>query len=218
MNEHKAENLEKELCPEPLASARREGEVEGKALSQESALALLRRVGALLEGHFLLTSGRHSGHFILCSLLFQYPSATQEVACELARHFRGKEIETVLGPAMGGLILAYETARALDVRAVYTEKGDRGMVLRRGFSLSPGEKVLVVEDVITTGGSVRAVLDLCGRAGATIEGIGVVVDRSAGRQRFPVPLKSLVSLDFPSYPPEECPYCSAGLPLTKPKA
>lgn len=187
-------------------------------LTSEQVLTVLRETGGMMEGHFRLTSGRHAGAFIQCSQLFQYPEPTERVARALAARFRTAGIATVIGPAMGGVILSYEVARALGIRAVYTEKTGDGMALRRGFQLRQGERVLVVEDVITTGGSVHAVIETVAASGAVVAGVGVIVDRSAGKVDFGVPTAALVSVEFPSYAPARCPLCEQKLPLVLPKA
>lgn len=190
--------------------------VEGR-LSEEEVLQIFRRTGVLLEGHFRLTSGRHSGRYLQCAQVLQYPEYANALCREIARHHMGQKVEAVIGPALGGVIIAYEVARALGARALFAEREGGVMTLRRGFTLNPGERVLVVEDVITTGGSVREVLDIVITAGATPAGVGVLVDRSAGTVDFGLPLKALVSLNVESYPPEDCPICREGrLPLVKP--
>lgn len=189
----------------------------------EDLLALLRETGVYREGHFLLTSGRHSPAFFLFSQVFQHPRHAEALGRELAAFFAGDRVETVIGPAMGGVILAHEVARALGVRALYAEKEGGAMVLKRGFSLAPGERVLLVEDAVTTGGSVTRVLDLVRQVGAVPVGVGAVVDRSAGGPAeggpaFGVPFRCLGRISVPSYDPGGCPLCREGAPLTRPKA
>lgn len=178
---------------------------------------LLKDTGAILDGHFLLTSGRHSGRFLQCSRLLQYPDQTEAVCKLMAEPFVGKKIDTVIGPAMGGIILSYEVARQLGVRAVFTEQFEGQIVLRRGFSIDRDEKVLVVEDAVTTGGSVKKVLDILRRAEAHIAGISVIVDRSDLIPDFGVPMKALLKMEIESYAPEDCPLCKASVPLQRPK-
>ncbi|HLS88901.1 MAG TPA: orotate phosphoribosyltransferase [Sphingobacteriaceae bacterium] len=185
----------------------------------------LNRSGAMQEGHFRLTSGRHSDRFFLLSLLFQHPALAGEAAGLLADLLRPYGAATVIGPAMGGVILAYETARHLGLRAMYTEKtppGDAGagpaMALRRGFRLEPGEKVVMVEDVLTTGGSLRAAIEAVRAAGGDIVAAGVLIDRSGGTAALDVPLLSVWSTTVADWAPEECPLCRQGIPLTLPKA
>lgn len=185
----------------------------------------LNRSGAMQEGHFRLTSGRHSDRFFLLSQLFQFPDLAGEAAGLLARLLQPYGGKVVIGPAMGGVILAYETARHLEVRAMYTEKQPPGqdgsgpaMALRRGFRLEPGEKVVMVEDVLTTGGSLRAAMDAVRGAGGHIAAAGVLIDRSGGTASLDVPLLSVWSTPVSDWAPEECPLCRQGIPLTLPKA
>jgi orotate phosphoribosyltransferase len=189
-------------------------------MAEAELLEELRRVGALREGHFLLTSGQHSPVFLLLARVFEHPELGGEIGRRLAGLFRDEGVEAVVGPAMGGVILAYEVARHLPgTRALFAEKTpDGGMGLRRGFQIGEGERVLVVEDVLTTGGSVRKVLDhLAGRA--ELVGVGTVVDRSGGKTTFgTIPLRSLLRLDLPQYLPEGCPECRRQMPLERPKA
>lgn len=183
---------------------------------KEELLDIFRQSGALLEGHFLLTSGRHSGRYMQCAQVLQYPHLAARLAEELARSFRELGVETVIGPAMGGILVAHEVARALGVRALFTERENGVMRLRRGFSLAPGEKVLVVEDVITTGGSVREVIAEVREKGAQPLGVGVLVDRSGGKVDFGLPLTAALELEIETYPAEDCPLCRKGSPCVKP--
>ncbi len=185
---------------------------------EEEILGLLRSAGVYLEGHFRLTSGRHSPAFFLFSQAFQDPRVAERLGQAVAALFAGEGVEAVAGPALGGIILAHEVARALGVRSLYAEKVEGGMAFRRGFRLRPGERVLVVEDAVTTGGSVRRVLDLVRAAGAVPVGVGAVVDRSGGGADFgAVPFRALARVDVPSYDPDGCPLCRAGIPLVAPK-
>lgn len=187
-------------------------------MSAEEIRNLIKRAGALKEGHFLLTSGRHSPRFYLLSLLFQDPRRAARVGRALAVLFSREEPQAVVGPAMGGVILAHEVARALGARSLFAEKDEaRGFVLRRGFRLSEGEKVLVVEDVVTTGGSTREVVELVREARGEVVGVGAVVDRSGGRASFDVPFRALLREEIPDYLPSVCPLCARGLPLVSPK-
>lgn len=181
-------------------------------------LELLRRTGVYREGHYLLTSGRHSPAFFLFSQLFQHPREAERTGAAVAALFADEAVDVVVGPAVGGIILAHEVARALGVRSMFAEKADGGMAFRRGFTLRPGERVLLVEDAVTTGGSVLKVLDQVRAAEAAPVGVGAVVDRSGGRAAFGVPFRALVSVDVPSYEPDACPLCGAGIPLERPKA
>ena len=185
-------------------------------LCRDDLLQIFRETGVLHEGHFLLTSGRHSSQYLQCAQVLKHP----EIAAKLCRELTGilgeKELDLCIGPAAGGIIVAYEMARSLGVPALFTEREGGEMALRRGFKVEPGEKVLVVEDVITTGGSVREVMEVVRRAGGLVTEVAVLVDRSGGRVTFDVPLRSLLSLAVESYPPQECPLCRQGLPLVKP--
>lgn len=186
-------------------------------MTEEEVLELLRRTGVLMEGHFRLTSGRHSPTFLQCSQVLQYPHYAELLCAQLAAPFAGSGVQAVIGPALGGIILAYETARALGVRAIFAEREEGQMRLRRGFAISPGERFLVVEDAVTTGGSVNEVLELLAQARARAVGVAMLVDRSGGRVGFGIPQAALVTLDVPSYSPAECPLCRAGIPLSYPK-
>lgn len=185
-------------------------------MTTEEILAVFRETGVMLEGHFLLTSGRHSDRYMQCARLFEHPRHSELLCAELARRFDGERIDLVIGPALGGIIMSYEVSRALNARNIFAERQEGVMTIRRGFAVRPGERVLVVEDVVTTGGSVREVLALLEAEKADIVGVGVIVDRSAGKVDFGHRLESLVSMEVTSYPPEECPICKTGLPLVKP--
>jgi orotate phosphoribosyltransferase len=185
-------------------------------MTQTEIMDILKKTGVLMEGHFRLTSGRHSGRYLQCAQVLQYPKYSEIIGKEIASRFKDADIDTVIGPALGGVIIAYEVARALGVKSLFTEREDGKMKMRRGFCINEGEKVLVVEDVITTGGSVNEVMEILVQEGAQVVGVGVIVDRSAGKVNFGVPTESLVSLDIESYSPAECPLCQQGLPLVKP--
>jgi len=187
------------------------------ALHDEPILKIFREAGALLEGHFLLSSGLHSPKYLQCALVLEDPARAERLCRQLARAFSDDRIECVIGPALGGIIVAYELARALGARSLFTERQDGKMTLRRGFAVRPGERVLLAEDVVTTGGSLREVQDLVLAAGAKVVAVAALVDRTSGRDPgFGVPLVSLVKVDVPTYPPESCPLCEAGLPVVKP--
>lgn len=186
-------------------------------LSQEEILEIFKETGALLQGHFLLTSGKHSARYMQCAQVLQYPRKAAVLGKELADKFAGTEIETVIGPAMGGIIVAHEVGRTLGVKAIFTERQNGEMALRRGFKLEPGEKVLVVEDVITTGGSVKEVIQIVKDAGAVPVGVGVLVDRSGGKADFNgIMLNSLIQLNIEAFEQEDCPLCRQGIPWEKP--
>ena len=184
-------------------------------MNGEEMKKLLQETGALLEGHFLLTSGRHSGNYIEKFRLLELPWATEKVGVGLAEAFKDSGVEVVVGPMTGGILLAHETAKHLSTRAIFTERENGKMVFRRGFEIKPGEKVLIVEDIVTTGGSVREVMDAVHEQGGDIVGVGLMVDRSGGKANFGVPTKSLLVLDIPSYTVEECPFCNENIPMTE---
>ena len=175
-----------------------------------------RRVGGLLEGHFRLTSGLHSAGYLQCALVLQHPREAEACGAALAEQLRGLGAQVVLSPALGGIVIGQEVARALGVRAVFAERQDGRLVLRRGFTLEPGEKVLVVEDVVTTGGSTRETIDVARAAGAVVVGGAAIIDRSGGQQRLDVPFHALAEVSLPTYEPESCPLCLAGQPMVKP--
>jgi orotate phosphoribosyltransferase len=185
-------------------------------MEKEKILEIFRNTEVMLEGHFLLTSGRHSDKYMQCAKLFQYPDISELFCKELAEKFNGKKIDLVAGPAIGGIIIAYETARQFKVKNVFSERENGVMVFRRGFEIPRGANVLVVEDVVTTGGSVREVIQLIADAGATVAGIGCIVDRSNGKVDFGCEFKAVLSMEVVSYEPEQCPICATGKPLIKP--
>lgn len=187
----------------------------------EEAEALLRRTGALLDGHFQLTSGRHSPVYVEKFRILERPPETERLCAMIAHRFRGEGPTLVAGPTTGGIILSYEVARQLGVRGIFAEPacrqagGDGGpRRFRRGFQVTPGERALVVDDILTTGGSVREVLAALREAGAVAVGVGVLVDRSGGRLEFGVPLFACLTLDLPTYEASRCPLCAQGQPLT----
>ncbi|MCG0238295.1 MAG: orotate phosphoribosyltransferase [Firmicutes bacterium] len=187
-------------------------------MQPDEVLAILRETGVIREGHFLLTSGMHSDRFLLLAQVLQYPRHAERLCREMAEPFREAGVEVVVGPAVGGIILAYEVARALGARAIFAEKVEGGgMALRRGFQLRPGERVLVVEDAISTGGSVRKVLDAIAPFGPEVVGVSALVDRTGGQVDFGVPTRAVLTLSVPAWPPEACPLCRAGVELVRPK-
>jgi orotate phosphoribosyltransferase len=186
-------------------------------LQAEEVIESFRRTGALLEGHFVLSSGLHSASYLQCALLLQHPGEAARFAEALAEEFRREPFETVAAPAIGGLIIGYEVARALGTRFIWTERDASGaMALRRGFTLRPGETVLVVEDVITTGGSTRETIETLEGEGARVLGAASIIDRSMGRANVGVRRIALATLDVPSVAPEDCAACARGEEAVKP--
>jgi len=181
----------------------------------EQLLTLFHKTGALLEGHFQLTSGLHSARYLQCALVLQYPEYAETVGRALAEPFRDEGIAAVVAPAVGGIIVAHETARALGVRAMFTEREGGAMTLRRGFHLSAGERVLVVEDVVTTGGSTRETIDVVIRNKGVVVGAGSMVDRGRGAE-VGVKRTALLTLDVPAFEAADCPMCKGGSAAVKP--
>ncbi len=176
--------------------------------------ARLERI--LQEGHFLLSSGLHSRHYLQVALLLQDPVETAAICAELAERFRHLNVEAVVGPAIGAIVPAYEVARALWARSLWTERVVGQMTLRRSFALRPGERVLVVEDVITTGGSVREVVRAVEAAGGVVVGIGALVDRTSASEAWDVPFSAVLTIRAEAFPPSVCPLCRRGVRLDKP--
>ncbi len=184
-------------------------------------LSAFYETGAYLQGHFRLTSGLHSPEYLQCALVLQHPIHAEQFGRQLATEFHrlepGLNPHIVAAPAIGGLIIGHEVARALGARFIFTERGAGGkMVLRRGFSVQPGEVVVVVEDVITTGGSLREVIEILHGAGARVIAAGSIIDRSGGGVDLGVPRVALKTLEVVAYPPEDCPLCRSGSPVVKP--
>ena len=177
---------------------------------------VFRKSGALLQGHFLLTSGLHSPVYWEKFSVLQYPNYTEQLCRMIADHFRGHNVQVVAGPTTGGIILAFEVARQLGVRSIFAEKEGEERSFRRGFKVNPGERVLIVDDILTTGGSIREVIDAVQKLRGDIIGIGVLVDRSDGALDLGYPLFSCLRSATAAYRPEECPLCTAKVPLTKP--
>jgi orotate phosphoribosyltransferase len=182
----------------------------------ERVLQLLRHTGALLEGHFLLTSGLHSGSYVQCAKVLQYPQHAEALGRWIADTFRHTTVDAVISPAVGGIVIGQEVARALGARAIFGERQQGVMTLRRGFSISPQEQVLVVEDVTTTGGSVREIISLVHEHQGTVVGVGTILDRSGGRIDFATSQHALATLHIINYPPEACPFCQQGSQPEKP--
>lgn len=185
-------------------------------LNENGILETFKETGALLQGHFLLTSGRHSNMYFQCAKVLQYPGYTTRICSIIADYFKNYEIDTVISPAMGGIIVGQEVARQLNRRSIFAEREDKKLTLRRGFFINPGEKVLVCEDVVTTGGSVFEVIDIVKEQGGVVVGIGFIVDRSNGKVDFGYPQKSTMKMEVISFPPDECPLCKENIPVVKP--
>jgi orotate phosphoribosyltransferase len=183
---------------------------------EQHLLTIFQQTGALLDGHFHLTSGLHSPRYLQCAIVLQYPEHAEFVGRALAAKFSDDRVDAVVAPAIGGIIVAHETARAFGVRAIFTEREAGVMTLRRGFRLSRGERVLVVEDVVTTGGSTRETIDAVIDADGVVIGVGSMVDRSGGSADVGVRRQSLLTLDVPAYEPSACPLCEEGIPPIKP--
>lgn len=185
-------------------------------MTNDDVLNLFKETGALLEGHFLLTSGLHSPQYFQCAKVLQYPQHAQKLCWEIAYNYMSEKVNVVIGPALGGIIVAQEVARLINARAIFTEREDNKMTLRRGFEIKPGEKILVVEDVVTTGGSIKEVINLAAQAGGIIVGTGFIVDRSNNRVTFTVPRFSVIQMDVVTYLPSQCPLCQQNIPVVKP--
>ena len=187
-------------------------------MTEDEVKQLLIDTKAILEGHFLLTSGLHSPLYVEKFNVLQHPEYTEKMCKELAERFRDKQVELVIGPMTGGILLAHETGKALGTRAIFTEREKGVMTLRRGFRIEPGTRVLIVEDIVTTGGSVKEVVDVVKKSGGIIVGVGLLVDRSGGTADFGVPkedVQALLHLTVPTYKPDECPLCQQQVPMTE---
>jgi orotate phosphoribosyltransferase len=184
--------------------------------ASDELLDLFRKSGALLDGHFRLSSGLHSSGYLQSALVLQHPAHAEALGRDIARRVGDLRPTVVLSPALGGVVIGHEVARALGVRAIFAERQDGALMLRRGFMLSESDRVLVVEDVITTGGSTRETVQVALAAGGRVVGVAAIVNRSGGAARFEVPLSTLVDIVLPTYEPGACPQCARGLPVVKP--
>ena len=185
-------------------------------MTENQVKELFLKTNAIMEGHFLLTSGLHSPMYVEKFNVLQHPKYTEQLCQALAEKFADQNIETVVGPVTGGILLAHEVGKALGTRAIFTERENGKMAFRRGFKLAPGERVLIVEDIVTTGGSVKEVIDVVLESGAIPVGVGLLVDRSGGKIDFgTVPYQALLHLDVTTYAPETCPLCQNNVPMTK---
>lgn len=196
------------------------------SFGEAEILKIFKQSEALFDGHFLLTSGRHSDKYFQCAKVLQFPEYTQKLCSIIAERFKHENIDTVIAPAIGGLVVGQEVARQLNKRFIFAEREDKKLTLRRGFTLDAGEKVLVCEDVVTTGGSVFEVIEIVKANNAVVAGVGFIVDRSNGKVNFGLSRRDGVTTDFPqfstlklkvvSYLPEECPLCKKEIELVKP--
>jgi len=184
-------------------------------MTTEEILRLFRESHALLEGHFQLTSGLHSPNYFQCAKVLQYPDKAERLCAEIAAHVRGTTIDAVIAPALGGIVVGQEVARQLKVRSMFAERSNGLMQLRRGFAIAKGERILVCEDVITTGGSVREVLGIVDAAGGVVAGVASIVDRSGGSVTLPE-FFPILRLEVVAYQPGACPLCRQGIPVEKP--
>ena len=183
---------------------------------REALISLFRHAGALLEGHFRLSSGLHSSGYLQCALVLQDPRTAGELGTALGARLAELKPSVVLSPALGGILVGHEVARALRVRGIFAERQDGRLMLRRGFSLAPGERVVVVEDVVTTGLSTRETMEVARAAGGEVVAAGALVDRGGGRSALGVPFAALLELDLPAWQDDECPLCTEGRQIVKP--
>ena len=184
-------------------------------MKKEQFDELFKECGAVLKGHFLLTSGLHSDTYVEKFKFLQYPKLTDKMCKEIATHFADKKPHVILGAATGGIIISQSVGRELSVKSIFAERVDGKLVLRRGFSIEKGERVLVVDDVVTTGGSIYELLDLVSEWGGNLVGVGTIIDRSGEKKEFGVGYHTLVRYDIPTYKPENCPLCASNTPMTE---
>jgi len=185
-------------------------------LSRDEILSIFKETEGLLEGHFILTSGMHSKTYFQCAKVLQYPWHAEKLCRMIAEHFKDQKIDTIVSPAVGGIVFGQEIARLLHVRSIFMERVDGKMILRRGFEIKPGERILMAEDVTTTGGSVKEVIEQVKQAGGEIVAVTAVVDRSAGKAQFGVDYFSLFQMEVQNYDPSDCPMCKEGSQVVKP--
>jgi orotate phosphoribosyltransferase len=185
-------------------------------MTENEILDIFQKSGALLTGHFLLTSGRHSDKYFQCAKVLQYPEYTEKLCRLIADNFRNSSVDTVIAPAIGGLVVGQEVARQLNKRFIFAEREEKQLSLRRGFTIEENESVLVCEDVVTTGGSVFEIIEIVKSNNAKVAGVGFIVDRSNGKVNFGFPQFSALKMDVLSYLPEECPLCKEQIELIKP--
>jgi len=185
-------------------------------MTQEEILELFRKSEALLDGHFVLTSGLHSAQYFQCAKVLQFPEYSRKLCYEIAKHFSEHTIDVVIAPAVGGIVVGYEVARQIGAKSIFAERESGKMTLRRGFKLYEGDRVVVCEDVTTTGGSVNEIIGLVQEAGARLMGVGCIVDRSGGKFAPNTRFISCMKMDVVTYQPNECPMCAKGIPIEKP--
>ncbi|HEY6466658.1 MAG TPA: orotate phosphoribosyltransferase [Candidatus Acidoferrales bacterium] len=186
-------------------------------MKREQIIRMLEDAGAMRTGHFELSSGRHSGHYVQCALILQHPKHAETLGRALADLFKDINVTAVVAPAMGGIIIGHEVARALNARSLFVERDSSGhMALRRGFELKPGERALVIEDVWTTGGSTRETIGVVEEEGGLAVAAGALIDRTSGKIEWNLPARALLELEVPSYEADDCPLCRAGGMPTRP--
>ena len=182
----------------------------------EAIMEILRETGAFLEGHFLLTSGKHSKNYVQCAKVLRFPDKAKEVLAPVVAQIKDLPIDKVVGPAMGGVVVSYEIGRQLNKESIFTERKDGKMELRRGFEIENGDRVIIAEDVVTTGRSTIETKELLESLGATVLGVACIVDRRAKEIELDMPVYSAVKMEIDTYDPEECPICWTGISLVKP--
>ncbi|MCK4223763.1 MAG: orotate phosphoribosyltransferase [candidate division Zixibacteria bacterium] len=187
-----------------------------ETVDQNEIFEIFKKSGALLKGHFLLSSGLHSDIYFEKFQVLQHPEYVEILCRKLASLFKDDNVEVVVGPTTGGVIIAYEVAKNLKTRSIFAETGDEGRIFKRGFDIKKGERTLIVDDILTTGGSIKEVIQLVKKHGGNIVGIGLLLDRSGGKVKFDYPLKALATTEVTNYRPEECPMCKRSEPLIKP--
>ena len=185
-------------------------------MTTEEVLKIFKDRGALLEGHFKLSSGLHSGKYLQCAKVLQYPDVAEKFCKEIVKKMKGVKIDVVVGPAMGGVTIAYEMARSLGVRGIFTERTDGVVALRRGFEIKKGEKVLISEDVVTTGKSTKEVMEVIKAVGGEVAACCALMDRSSGKANLGAPLYALAQVEIETFEESACPFCKQGIPVVKP--
>ena len=185
-------------------------------MKNNNILEIFEDTNALLNGHFLLTSGKHSNQYFQCAQVLQYPEYNTLICSLIANHFTNHKIDIVIAPAIGGIVVGQEVARQLEKKFIFAEREEKSLTLRRGFQIEEGKRYLVCEDVVTTGGSVFEVIDIVKNGEGIVAGVGFIVDRSNGKVQFGVPQFSTLNLEVVSYLPDECPLCKQNIPVVKP--